>query len=131
MKFDLKKGEQRNHSFKVLEEHFPNLGGKVVHPVCSTYVLAREIEWSTRKFMLDVIEDDEEGIGTMLEIKHQSPAYIDEQVDIVAVFESIENGHLICEFVVRVGERTIAEGRTGQKLLKKSALDKLYNKEKL
>ena len=48
--------------------------GKVVHPVCATFALARDIEWTTRQFVLQMRDDDEEGIGTMLTIDHRSPA---------------------------------------------------------
>lgn len=68
-------GDRRQHSFKVSPEHFPVFQGRIVHEVCSTYVLAREIEWATRLFVLDMLESDEEGLGTMIRIDHISPAF--------------------------------------------------------
>ena len=49
-------------------------GGEVVHEVYATFALARDAEWTTRQFVLDMRDDDEEGIGTFLSIEHKSPA---------------------------------------------------------
>ena len=37
-------------------------GGEIVHPVCATFALARDIEWTSRQFVLKLRDDDEEGI---------------------------------------------------------------------
>jgi predicted thioesterase len=91
--------------------------GVVVHRVCSTFALARDIEWTTRQFVLDMKDEDEEGIGTFLEIRHIGPAFVGEEINYTGVFESLTENELICAFEARVGDRIIACGKTGQKIL--------------
>jgi predicted thioesterase len=43
-----------------------------VHPFYSTFALGRDAEWTCRQFVLQMKEDDEEGIGTFLNIRHKS-----------------------------------------------------------
>jgi len=96
----------------------------VVHHIYSTFCLTRDAEWSTRLFVLEMKEADEEGIGTFIEVKHLSPAKIGEQVDFYAKLASVTRNEIICSFIAKCGGRLIAEGRTGQKILK---IEKLNN----
>jgi len=96
----------------------------VVHHIYSTFCLTRDAEWSTRLFVLEMKEADEEGIGTFIEVKHLSPAKIGEQVDFYAKLASVTSNEIICSFIAKCGGRLIAEGRTGQKILK---IEKLNN----
>jgi predicted thioesterase len=97
----------------------------MVHPFCSTFVMAREMEWSSRMFVLEMLDEDEEGIGTKLEINHLSPALEGEELIIQATITSLEQHEIICKIKVTVGERLIARGITGQKILKKTKLANL------
>ena len=120
------KVDSKNHKFVVGKNDFPDFGQSIVHQVCSTYVLAREIEWSTRLFVIDMIESDEEGIGTSLHIEHLAPAFEGEEVEISARVKSMIENHLICDFKVRVNDRLVAKGTTGQKILKKERLSEIF-----
>lgn len=104
--------------------------GKQVHPVCATFALARDIEWSSRLFVLEMTEEDEEGIGTFLSIEHKSPALVGEMLEIEATVKSWEGNELICTIDVRVGDRQVATGETGQKILKKEKLNLLFERLK-
>jgi len=127
MNKNCKPGDKRIHSFKVSKDHFPSFEGKIVHEVCSTYVLAREIEWSTRLFVLDILEENEEGIGTMLKIDHFSPAFNEEKVIIEATLNYVKENEIVCSFHAMVGERVIAKGMTGQKIFKKDKLNQIFS----
>jgi predicted thioesterase len=100
--------------------------GQVVHPVCSTFVLAREVEWTTRLFVLDLREPDEEGIGTHVSIDHKNPAFIGEEIIFTARIEALEGSLLTCSYEARVGDRLIATGKTGQRVLKKERIEKIF-----
>ncbi|MEQ8476634.1 hypothetical protein [Fulvivirga sp.] len=102
--------------------------GEVVHKVCSTFALAREIEWSSRQFVLQMREEDEEGIGTMLTIDHKAPAFVGEIVEVMAEIESIVKNEITCTYEAKVGARIIATGKTGQKVLKKEAINHIFSK---
>ena len=114
-------------TYRVKQEDVAAFEGKVVHPVCSTFTLAREIEWTTRQFVLDIRDDDEEGIGTHVSIDHKSPAFVGEDIIFTARIESLTNGELICSYEARVGERLIASGKTGQKILKREKIGKIFD----
>ena len=112
----------------VLESDCAIFNGELLHRVCATFALARDFEWSSRLFFLEMKEADEEGVGTMLSIDHQSPAFVGEEVLFIATVEKIERNELICSIEARAGDRTIATGKTGQKMLKKEKLKELFRK---
>lgn len=130
MRNRFKKGDQKRHRFIVKEQDFATFNGEVVHPVCSTYKLGQEMEWSSRLFMLDIIDEDEEGVGTMLHIDHLNPVFVGQEVELIATFESFEDRNLLCNIEVYSQEQLVAKGRTGQKLLKRSSLNTLMKAKK-
>ena len=98
-----------------------------VHPFYSTFALGRDAEWACRQFVLQMKEDDEEGIGTFLNIRHKSPAMLGDTVEFIATVSLLEGHQIDCSFVAKVGDRIVAEGEQGQKILKKEKLDRLVN----
>jgi len=72
-------------------------------------------------------EQDEEGIGTYLTIKHHSPALIGQQVEFIASLKAVNGNEIIASFEAKIGDRLIASGETGQKIIKKERLEKLFN----
>ena len=123
-------GDVKQHSFVVSINDVATFNGEVLHRVCSTYKLGQEMEWSSRLFMLDIIEEDEEGMGTSLQIDHLSPAHVGEKVDLIATLKSFKQKFLICDIQVKVGDRLIAKGSTGQKLLSKERLKQLMDPDR-
>jgi fluoroacetyl-CoA thioesterase len=123
-----KVGDKKRNVYQIQSEDFAIFNGELVHPVCSTFVLAREIEWATRQFVLECKEDEEEGIGTLLEIIHLGPAFAGEELIIISEISSIENFEIICNFEAKVGDRLIAKGRTGQKVLPKVKISQVFEK---
>lgn len=114
------------HRHVVSEEDLAHFKDERVHNVCSTFALAREVEWTTRQYIYNLREEDEEGIGTMLEIHHHSMALLGEEFIVKAQVEEYEHGELICDFEVVVGDRLVASGKTGQKLLPKEVIDRKF-----
>jgi len=98
-----------------------------VHQVYATFALGRDAEWCSRLFVLDMKEADEEGIGTFLKVQHHSPALLNEEVQIEATIQSLQRNELICTYIAKVGERIIASGETGQKIIKKDKLRQLFD----
>jgi fluoroacetyl-CoA thioesterase len=102
--------------------------GEVLHDVYATFALARDFEWSSRLFFIEMKDEDEEGVGTYLEIFHRSPAFAGEEVVITATVDKVEGNELICRINAYVGTRLVANGRTGQRMLKKTRLQELQKK---
>jgi predicted thioesterase len=122
------KGDRKVYKKTVTEDDVVLFPGGRLHAVYSTFALGRDFEWSSRLFVNDMLEDDEEGVGTALHINHKSPAFPGEEVEITATVEKIEKNELVCTIEARVGERLIADGFTGQKVLKKERLKALFTK---
>jgi len=98
-----------------------------VHPFYATFALGRDVEWACRQFVLDMKDDDEEGIGTFLNITHKSPALLGDVVEIRAMLTELHGNTVNCSFVVMVSDRLVAEGTQGQKILKREKLDRLID----
>lgn len=126
MKKIFRPGDQKHYRKLVRPEDVASFHGEVVHPVCSTFTLAREMEWTTRLFVLDMRDADEEGIGTFLTVEHKGPAFVGEEILFTGEVESIRDHELVCTCEAKVGTRTIAYGRTGQKILKREKIKQLF-----
>ncbi len=128
MKSVFKPGDKKQYKRKVEAGDTAVFHDMVVHPVYSTFALARDAEWTTRQFVLDMKEPDEEGVGTFLSVEHKAPAFVGEEVVFTGVVERCDGHELICTFDVHVGHRVIASGQTGQKILKKDKIEKLFSR---
>lgn len=120
MKTIFKVGDKKSFTRVVRREDFAEFEAGVVHPFYATFALGRDAEWTGRLFVLEILEEDEEGIGTFLTVKHRSPALLNQSVEFTAEIEEMEGNSINCSFVAKVGDRLIAKGEIGQKVLKKS-----------
>lgn len=120
-------GAQKKYSIRVEPKDTASFDSGEVHPVYATFALGRDAEWCCRLFVLEMKEADEEGIGTYLSVTHLSPALLGSTVDFTATVLSIKGNEIICSYEAKVGERLIAKGEQGQKILKKTKLETLFN----
>lgn len=125
MKNPFQVGAKKVYYKTVTEADFARFESGLVHQVCSTFALAQAMEWASRLFVLEMKEEDEDGIGIMLHIDHQGPAFAGEMLTIDAIFTELKGNALTCDILVRVGERLVATGQTGQKILKKEKIERL------
>ncbi|MFY7731884.1 MAG: thioesterase family protein [Bacteroidia bacterium] len=119
-------GNTKTFTKIVLNEDCASFESGNVHPVYATFALGRDAEWACRLFVLEMKEAHEEGIGTFLTINHKSPALVGSTVVITATVKSIQKNEIICMYKVQVGDRIIAEGEQGQKIIAKQKLDALF-----
>jgi predicted thioesterase len=126
MKNPFQPGDTRTFTHTVSGADAPAFHGAQVHPVYATFALARDAEWTGRLFVLEMKDDDEEGIGTAVSITHHSPALPGETVIFTATMQAMKGNEIITPFEARVGGRLIATGETRQKILKKEKLDRLF-----
>ncbi|MCB9250942.1 MAG: hypothetical protein H6605_00605 [Flavobacteriales bacterium] len=122
-----KPGDVKTFEREVLETDVAQFDSGMVHPVYSTFALGRDAEWVCRLFVIDMKEEGEEGIGTFLNIKHHSPAFIGEKVLFTGIFQELKGNNIFCDFKVNAGNRLIAEGNTGQKILLKEKIHSIFN----
>ncbi len=119
-------GDKKTFERKVTTADTAAFDSGAVHPVYATFALARDAEWCCRLFVLEMKEADEEGIGTFVTVQHQSPALENSTVEFEATVKSIQKNEIICTYTAKVGERLIASGEQGQKILKKTRLEQLF-----
>ncbi len=120
-------GDKKEYTYIIQQSDVAAFEGNLVHDVYATFALARDAEWTTRQFVLEMRDDDEEGIGTCLSIEHKSPAFVGEEINFSAQVHQINEHELICLYEAKVGARIIATGKTGQKILKKDKIKTLFN----
>ena len=123
-------GDRKTFIKIVNVEDAASFEGEIVHPVYATFALARDAEWVCRLFVLDIKEEDEEGMGISLSIEHLSPAKIGEEVLFEASINEIRGNTIVCDYKASVGNRIIAKGLQGQKILKKEKIKRLLNNVK-
>ncbi len=120
-------GDTKTFSKVVQEQDIAAFESGTVHDVYATFSIARDAEWSGRLFVLDMKEEDEEGIGTSITVDHVSPAFIGDTIVYTAEFVEInERREIITTYKAYCGERLIAKGVQGQKILKKIKIDALF-----
>ncbi len=119
-------GSQKYYSKLVEQADCAAFNSGLVHPVYATFALGRDAEWACRLFVLEMKEEEEEGIGTFLNISHKSPALLGSIVEFTSTVKSIHKNEIICSFIAKVGNRIIAEGEQGQKIIEKQKLEKLF-----
>lgn len=128
MKQLFKSGDAKQFAHVVNEDDVAKFHGETVHPVYSTFSIARDMEWTTRLFVLEMRDDDEEGIGTFVHVDHKGPAFVGEHVVFHGYVDYIAGNEIVCRVEAVVGTRLIATGKTGQKILKREKLNRLLNK---
>jgi predicted thioesterase len=127
MQNPFKKGDIKTFSKIVLVTEIAKFESGTVHEVYSTFSIAQDAEWSGRLFVLEMKEDGEEGIGTKISVEHKSPAFVGDEVNFVATFEEItERGEIITSFQAFCGDRLIAKGTQGQRILLKSMIEEKF-----
>ncbi|MDG1724777.1 MAG: hypothetical protein P8I11_03715 [Bacteroidia bacterium] len=130
MKQLFKYGDTKEFYKVVSKKDTAKFNGVEVHPYYSTFALARDAEWSSRLFVLDMKEIDEEGIGTFVNIKHASPALVGDEVRFIATIKSVVHNEVVCTITAKVNGRLIAKIETGQKILNPDELEALKRKAK-
>lgn len=129
MQHCFKAGDQQHFTRIVREEDCAAFETGTVHPVYSTFALARDAEWCCRLFVLEMKDEDEEGIGTMISVQHHAPAKAGSSVHFTATITRLQGNEIICSYEARTNELLIATGEQGQKILKKDRLQRLFGGE--
>ena len=127
MKDIFKPGDSKNYKRTVSIEDIARFDTGTVHQLYSSFALGRDAEWCTRLFVLEMKEDDEEGIGTLLHIEHIAGAKPGSEILFTGIIEEITGNEIICYFEATHEGRLIARGKTGQKILKKTKLEELFS----
>jgi fluoroacetyl-CoA thioesterase len=125
-------GDQKTFSKIVQASEIAQFESGVVHEVYSSFCLAKDAEWCSRLFVLDLKTDDEEGIGTRITVEHCSPAFVGDTVlFITTLLQITDKKEVLTSYEAYVGKRLIAKGEQGQRILPKSKIESLFAAAKL
>lgn len=123
MKPGLQIGHQYEYSLEVRPEMQAQFGESVVHSLYSTAAMISNMEWAARQHILPYLEDDEEGVGYHVDVRHLKPTPIGAVVRIRSTVSGVE-GNRVSSLVEAWNETDkIGEGMFVQALV---PLDKLY-----
>ena len=125
MKLIFNIGDRKTFIRKVTAADTAAFDSGQVHAVYATFALARDAEWACRLFVLEMKEDDEEGIGTYVSVNHLAPAALGAEVVFTAEVTALHGNTITCKYTAAVDDRVIAEGEQTQKVLKKERLKTL------
>ncbi len=120
-------GDKKIFRHIVKQEDTVHFTAENLHPVYSTYALTRDAEWVCRLFVLQMKDDDEEGIGTQINVIHHSPVKVGGEVFFTGILKAVNKNEVLCSFEAYCGERLVASGETAQKILRKEKLETLFN----
>ena len=103
------------------EQAEPELGK--LHPVYATYWLTKHMELVSRKLILPFLEENEEGIGFEVSVKHLASALPGMEVRLTAQHLRTEKGRIYarCEAFNELGDK-VGEGATTQVVLDRERL---------
>ncbi|MGR3762639.1 thioesterase family protein [Rossellomorea sp. NS-SX7] len=124
----MKSGLAEGHTATIMTEVTPAMHaqfeGNVVHPVYSTVSMVYHMEWASRKIILPYLEEDEEGMGSKVTVKHMAPAGTGSSLEIKATVIKYERNIILTEVVVRdfKNDRIIGKGEVKQVVLPKEKI---------
>jgi predicted thioesterase len=99
---------------------FDELG--LVHPVYSTWMMAKHMEEASRKVILPFLEDDEEAVGHAIDVVHLAPTAVGDPVRVRAVLDRIEARRIHCKLEAFNQRERIGEGHNVQVVLSRRQL---------
>jgi fluoroacetyl-CoA thioesterase len=124
----MKSGLAEGHSATIMTEVTPDMHaqfeGDVVHPVYSTVSMVYHMEWASRKIILPYLEDDEEGMGAKVTVRHMAPAGNGSSLEIKATVIKYERNIILTEVIVKdyKNDRMIGKGEVKQVVLPKEKI---------
>ncbi len=111
-------GDKKIYEYKVQSKDFAAFDEEgLIHPVLSTFTIAKCAEWVCRLFVHEMKEDGEEGVGVMVSVNHHAPALENEIVLFTAELIEVNKNKVVCQWYAKVGERLIASGEQIQKIV--------------
>lgn len=116
-------GDTNTFDVLVDESRLAQFESGLVHRVYATFALAKDAEWVCRLFVLEMLEETEEGVGAYVSVKHYEPAPYKATVKLIATLESVINNKIHCKWKAFWHKTLIAEGEQTQFIINKEAFN--------
>ncbi|MFJ8063725.1 thioesterase family protein [Psychrobacillus sp. NPDC096426] len=115
-------GRQEIIEITVTEDMFASFEGVVVHPVYSTVAMTYHMEWVSRKIILPFLEDQEEGMGASVQLKHLAAAPLGCKVILTAILLELRGNKVITKVTAENHLGIIGIGEVTQVILPKEKI---------
>ena len=123
MKDGIQIGDTASVTARVIPEMFAQFDGEVVHPVYSTVAMVYHMEWASRKIILPYLEDEEEGMGAAVSLKHIAPTTEGSTVTVTATVTALSNNVVVTKVEAWNEETVIGIGEVKQVILPKKEIE--------
>lgn len=127
MKPDLTVGAKHSIQITVTKEMFAQFEGELVHPVYSTATMVYHMEWVSRQMILGILDEDEEGMGAEVKVKHLAPATEGTILTHEATVISLKKNFIMTKVQISSESMVLGEGEVTQVILPKSKIDTLIS----
>lgn len=124
MKDGLTLGQEAVITATVTPDMFAQFEGEVVHPAYSTVSMVYHMEWASRQIILPYLDDDEEGVGAAVKVKHIAPTGVGSRIKAVAKVSRLEQDVVITQVDVYNDKELIGTGEVKQVILKKTEIQR-------
>ncbi|WP_085505016.1 thioesterase family protein [Thalassobacillus devorans] len=129
MKPGMHEGQSATVRTKVTSDMFAQFEGEVVHETFSTVSLVYYMEWASRQIILPYLEDEEEGMGGAVAVKHVNPAPEGTQVQITATVTALKRNVVVTEVKAESDGKIIGTGEVKQIILPKVKIKEMLQIE--
>ncbi|MYL65534.1 thioesterase [Bacillus hwajinpoensis] len=131
MKQGISVGQSAVIHVEVTPDMYAQFEGEIIHQAYSTVSMVYHMEWAARQLILPYLEDDEEGIGGGVEVKHMGPACEGQSLTIRAVIITLTHKSVISRIDVKKGRELIGTGKVIQFILPKKVIDEKLENAKM
>jgi fluoroacetyl-CoA thioesterase len=102
------------HRHTVTDADVAAFSGGVVHRVYGTAAMVRDMEYTARLVLLDLLEPGEEGVGAEVWCRHLAPVPVGAAVELRAEAVEQDAGRLVCRVEAWRDGALAGEGRVVQ-----------------
>jgi fluoroacetyl-CoA thioesterase len=116
-------GQSAEMEMMVTPEMRAQFGGETIHNLLSTSALVYHLEWVARKTIEDYLEDNEEGMGSRVDVSHLMMTPIDMKIRLKATITDIRDNKVECEVEASNIRGKVAKATVVQAIVQKPWLE--------